>query len=146
MYSTHVGEVRKLVRKYMKTFNEKNGLDIRIDEEKLREGYQMEADAPTKTVVFDPHEITKSFNNQLFAAQAGVSTIENLIKILIAHEVGHILDYEKNSFYFHNDGYAEVMEKNAWKIGSSYIEGGLISEYDSFKEFSMDSYRRGNKF
>ncbi|MCP1185034.1 hypothetical protein [Paenibacillus sp. 1781tsa1] len=146
MKTTHVGEVRKLVGRYLRDFNEKHGFEVGSSEEKLKKGYQMEADARSKKIVFDPREITSIFNDPEFASQAGVSTIENFIKILIAHEVGHILDYNKNSFYFYNEGYSEVLEKNAWRIGEQYVEQDLKNEYDAFKDFSMDSYRRDNKF
>jgi hypothetical protein len=143
--TTHVGEIRKLVRRQVGTINTKFELNLAVKEEKLEKGFQMIADAP-ETIIYDPNEIKDVFNNPRFFDQAGVSTIANLIKILIAHETGHLIDYKRNSFLFYNKGHEEQMELNAWKLGEQYIDDEIRSEYETFKDFSLDSYRRSNKF
>lgn len=145
MKTTHIGEVRRLIRRHVKTINEKFKLNLMIKEEKLDEGFQMVAEAP-QTIVYDPNEIKNIFNDPLFFDQGGVSKISNLIEILVAHETGHLMDYRKNSFLFYNEGYEEQMELNAWEIGEQYIREELRDEYESFRDFSLDSYRRSKKF
>jgi hypothetical protein len=72
-------------------------------------------------------------------------TPENLIKILLYHEIGYYLDYKKNKYDLRTLMYGEdeeieqlktQIERNAWDYGRTLVPEELLSSYDKVRELN----------
>ncbi|MCM3587291.1 hypothetical protein M3182_16255 [Mesobacillus maritimus] len=70
-------------------------------------------------------------------------TKENLVKILVYHEIGYYLDYKKNRYDLRTLMYGEdeeikqltaQIETNAWDYGRTLVPEELIDSYDQVRD------------
>ncbi|MDG5473638.1 hypothetical protein P6709_18070 [Jeotgalibacillus sp. ET6] len=73
---------------------------------------------------------------------------ENLIKLLLYHEIGYYLDFKKNKHDVRTLLYGEdiekeelmrVIEKNAWQYGRTLVPHDLLDSYDLLQELEQSS-------
>ncbi|MGD7046134.1 hypothetical protein [Jeotgalibacillus proteolyticus] len=71
---------------------------------------------------------------------------ENLIKLLLYHEIGYYLDFKKNKhdvrtlLYGEDDEKEQLMniiEKNAWHYGRTLVPHDLLNSYDRLEELEQ---------
>lgn len=72
-------------------------------------------------------------------------TDENLIKLMLYHEIGYYLDFKKNKhdirtlMYGEDDEKEQLMaeiEKNSWDYGRKIVPEHLVQAYDHFRELA----------
>jgi hypothetical protein len=72
-------------------------------------------------------------------------TSENLIKILLYHEIGYYLDYKKNKHDLRTLMYGDEeeieqlktqIETNAWEYGRSLVPEELLGSYDKVRKLN----------
>ncbi|MGM0900281.1 MAG: hypothetical protein ACQEXB_04050 [Bacillota bacterium] len=72
-------------------------------------------------------------------------TPENLIKILLYHEIGYYLEYKKNKYDLRTLMYGDEeeieqlktqIETNAWDYGRSLVPEELLGSYDKVRELN----------
>lgn len=141
-----IWEVRNLIKLKITEINNIHGFNYGIEEEKLPEGYMMVADADGSHIVFDPKNISELFVHPEFEKRVQIFELEDFITILLLHEIGHLLDYKKNSSLFYSDEHLEQLEINAWDISEKLIEKRLLKDFHSFKHISMEHYKRDGMF
>ncbi|PAE23244.1 hypothetical protein [Bacillus sp. 7894-2] len=70
-------------------------------------------------------------------------TDENLVKLMLYHEIGYYLDFKKNKhdirtlMYGEDDEKEQLMaeiEKNSWDYGRKIVPEHLVNAYDHFRE------------
>ncbi|WP_035333099.1 hypothetical protein [Cytobacillus firmus] len=70
-------------------------------------------------------------------------TDENLVKLMLYHEIGYYLDFKKNKhdirtlMYGEDDEKEQLMaeiEKNSWDYGREIVPEHLVNAYDQFRE------------
>ncbi|MGN7177093.1 hypothetical protein BK139_22080 [Paenibacillus sp. FSL R5-0490] len=70
-------------------------------------------------------------------------TDENLVKLMLYHEIGYYLDFKKNKhdirtlMYGEDDEKEQLMaeiEKNSWDYGRKIVPEHLVNAYDQFRE------------
>ncbi|KIL47043.1 hypothetical protein [Jeotgalibacillus campisalis] len=75
---------------------------------------------------------------------------ENLIKLLLYHEIGYYLDFKKNKHDVRTLLYGEddekeqlmsVIEQNAWQYGRTLVPDQLLESYDRLHELEQPTER-----
>jgi hypothetical protein len=70
-------------------------------------------------------------------------TPENIVKVLLYHEIGYYLDYKKNKYDLRTLMYGEdeeieqlknQIETNAWDYGRSLVPEELLDSYDKVRD------------
>jgi hypothetical protein len=70
-------------------------------------------------------------------------TNENLVKLMLYHEIGYYLDFKKNKhdirtlMYGEDDEKEQLMaeiEKNSWDYGRGIVPEHLVNAYDQYRE------------
>lgn len=139
-------DVIRFIDEQIAKLNSIHGFDYQVKEENLSDGYMMVADALEGCIVYDPKNIIELFLHPEFKRQTQVNKLEDFTEILLVHEIGHLLDYKKNSSMFEGEEHLEQLEINAWRIGEEIIEKNLLNAYLIFKQLSMGHYKRDKIF
>lgn len=74
-------------------------------------------------------------------------TNENLVKLMLYHEIGYYLNFKKNKhdirtlMYGEDDEKEQLMaeiEKNSWDYGRGIVPEHLVNAYDQFRELAKE--------
>ena len=84
-----------------------------------------------KTIIFNPDRCVSMANKM------GL-TLEIFLYYATFHEIGHYLDYS----YGNQSSNVIEREQAAWSLSRELIDPEHLSDYDSFNEINLETYKR----
>ncbi|WP_174613518.1 hypothetical protein [Virgibacillus ihumii] len=118
-----------------------NELNLDINYESNNElAVPMSYNVSTKTIKFNYLQVN-GYVRELFKLK---ESDENIIKLILYHELGYYLDFKKNKrdlkilIYGEDDEKEELqseIEANAWEYGRTLVPEHLVKSYDKIREF-----------
>ncbi|GAA0598358.1 hypothetical protein GCM10009001_13130 [Virgibacillus siamensis] len=100
----------------------------------------MSYNVSTKTIKFNYLQVN-GYIGELFKLK---ESDENIVKLILYHELGYYLDFKKNKrdlkilIYGEDDEKEELqseIEANAWEYGRTLVPEQLVRSYDKIREF-----------
>lgn len=129
------------VERIIKATLEELNLDINC-ESNNELAVPMSYNVSTKTIKFNYLQVN-GYIGKLFKLK---ESDEDIIKLILYHELGYYLDFKKNKrdlkilIYGEDDEKEELqseIESNAWEYGRTLVPEQLVNSYDKMREFEM---------